>query len=1066
MLQSQAQLHTQELLQLPPPSCQGLAYQLTVDGTVRAASSGWYTLLGYVPQAVVQQSFHKFLVPTEAQSVATMLTQLLNATSEPHCAEWQWRHRDGTMRWFAVTHCAICDAFGHVAYVIGSAHDITSYKQQVAALQDQVLFYDSILNALPDPVFVKDDSHHVILVNDAYCQMAALSPAEVLATNQVDPTPEDELVVFRAQDRLALNSDHPIENEEALTDSQGIRHLISTRKVAHSLPNGKKVLLGTVRDITERRQVEVRLQHEQALMRRLLDAIPDLIFYKDLENTYAGCNRAFEALTGLAEEEIIGRTTGEIFPNTAKEHYDQHDYAVLHDKATLRVEQWVTYPGGRNALLDTLLTPFWAPTGQLLGLLGICRDITERNATEEALRAAKEAAESANRAKSAFLSTITHELRTPMNGVLGLSGLLLDTELTGEQLDLVHSIRASGNTLLTLINDILDFSKVEANKLELEIGSFELRPCIESALDLVAAQATAKDLTLAYLIDPSLPLCVEQDETRLRQILTNLLSNAVKFSDVGEIVVTVTGHHIANLRWEFHFAVRDRGIGIPSDRLDRLFQPFSQADVSTARCYGGTGLGLAISNRLAALMGGTMWVESEAGIGSVFHFTIQISQKDGGCVPWTTDTVTLNGRKILIFDESVAIGRLLAQQLTAWGIAVTIRTEFNREVLMQQAAKVDALILDLNTFMRATDPHTTNRDGIGHPLARLRQTVSQLPIVLLTQLGERLPSATDQSPLATVAKPIHASQLHDALVTVISGQPLPLRRMGRSPVVGTKLAEHHPLRILLAEDNIVNQKVVVGILANQGYRVDVAANGLEVLDALNRQPYELILMDINMPDMDGFTTTKIIRSTWPPAAQPHIIALTANALRGDNQRCLDAGMNDYLRKPLEVSELIAALQRVPARQDRPLPYSAPTEMARSKTASNHQPVQLHDDAIDPSVLLEIADLLGADGNATVCELITLFLENSLALLQQLRDAVSIDDGSTACQVAHTLRSPAGQLGAHRFAHLCEGLENLYLCDSAANGEALLHQIGAEYERVRHVLHTSSAKFCREMDTVL
>ncbi len=1077
MLQGQAQVHTQELLQLPATSCQGLTYQLTVDGMVRTASSSWCTLLGYTPQAVRQQPLHTFLMPTNAEAVAVMLEMLLTAAQDSHCAEWQWRHRDGTTRWFAVTHCAVYDDHGQLFQIIGSAHDITAYKQQIAALQEQVLFYDSLLNALPDPVFVKDEAHRVILVNAAHCRMADLSATEILAPDQADPTPADELAVFRAQDLLVLTSDQPIENEETLTDSQGIRHIISTRKVAHSLPNGQKVLLGTVRDITDRRQVEARLQHEQALMRRLLDAIPDLIFYKDLGNVYAGCNRAFEALAGVAEEELIGKTAAEIFPNAAKERYDQQDYAVLHDKVTLRVEQWVTYPDGRIALLDTLLTPFLTPTGESLGLLGICRDITERNAMEGALRTAKEAAESTTRAKSTFLSTITHELRTPMNGVLGLSGLLLDTELNAEQLDLVHSIRASGNTLLTLINDILDFSKVEANKLELEISSFELRPCIESALDLVAAQATVKDLTLVYLIDPALPPCIEQDETRLRQILTNLLSNAVKFSDIGEIVVTVTGHMLADRRWELHFAVRDRGIGISPDRLDRLFLPFSQVDVSTTRHYGGTGLGLAISKRLADLMGGTMWVESEAGSGSTFHFTMQVCQNEDGGTPWEINRAILSGRQILIVEESVAIRRLLTQQLTAWGIDVTVRTALDEEELAQQTTAVDALILDANSLVRAIHPRTTHPrtthprtmewSGIKHQLTRLRQIVPQLPIILLTQLGERLPSANSQSQLATVTKPIHASQLHDALVTVISGRSLPTRRSGRAYVVDTKLAERHPLRILLAEDNIVNQKVVVGILANHGYRIDVAVNGLEVLDALNRQRYELILMDINMPDMDGFTTTDIIRSSWAPAMQPHIIALTANALHGDNQRCLDAGMNDYLRKPLEVPELIAALQRVPVRKDQPLIPSSSMEIKPAQS----QPVpytsaQPQDDAVDISVLWDITELLGADGHTTVCELITLFLESSLPLLQQLRTAVAEDDITAICRVAHTLRSPAGQLGAHRFAHLCEELETIYLNDRPGDGEALMHQISAEYERVRHALHTSSAKFCREADAVL
>jgi len=1065
----QAQLQTQTVLRTPAPLCQGLTYQLTVNGIVQTASAGWLTLLDYAPAHVVGQPLTSFLPPEDRQAVAMMLETLRSTTTwDPHCAEWRWQQQDGAIRWFAVTHSTIYDEHDNLCYIMGSAHEITVYKQQIETLQEELLCQEVLMNALPDPVFVKDDAHRVLLVNEAYCQMVGRSATEILAdADQFDPTPADELRIFRAHDRLALASDGPIEKEEQLTDHQGHRHIVSTRKVARILPNGQKVLLCTVRDITERRQIEEKLQYEQALIRRLLDAIPDMIFYKDGKNTYAGCNRAFEKVTQLTEEEMIGKTAGELFPVAAKEEYDRQDHAVLHGKATLRVEQWITYPDGHKALFDTLLTPFLSPTGESLGLLGIGRDITERKRAEEELRTAKETAESANRAKSAFLSTITHELRTPMNGVLGLSGLLLETELNAQQLDLVNTIRESGNTLLTLINDILDFSKVEANKLELEIGSFDLRQCIECALDMVAAQATTKNLTLAYLLDAALPACIEQDETRLRQILANLLSNAVKFSHRGEIVITVTGQAGEDGAWELQFSVHDHGMGIPADRLDRLFRPFSQVEVSTAREYGGSGLGLAISKRLAGLMGGTMWVESEVGKGSCFHFTVQASQSKEECTSWVIDRAALKGRHILLIEKSAAIRRLLVQQLAAWEIKVTTFAHLDEQKLAAQSSVCDALIVDMNALVGASRVHKGQWGRIHHQLTRLYQQYPQLPIVLLTQLGERIMKTEKESKydseVVTVAKPIHASQLHDALVTVLSGRPTTARRSSRAYVADTQLAQRHPLRILLAEDNIINQKVVVGVLANHGYRIDVVANGIEVLDALNRQPYELILMDINMPDMNGFATTELIRSSWAPAMQPHIIALTANAMQGDSQRCLDAGMNDYLRKPLDVAELIAALQRTPARNQQPLIQSLSQEGAVAQSPA--MPMAEDDDnlAVDNSALRDIVELLGADGNVTVCELIDLFLATTPSLLQQLSEAIKQYEIDTVCQIAHTLRSPTGQLGAHQLANLCEELETICLAGTLVGGEQIFRQIVAEYEQVRRSLHQTAEKFCRDDD---
>lgn len=941
---------------------------------------------------------------------------------------------------------------------------IAQLEKRIAELEEQIEFFHSVVDALPDPLFVKNEEHRVILVNNAHCRLVGRTADEILAPQKVDPTLSEELAIFLEQDKLAFANDHPIENEEYLTDSQGYRHVISTRKVSHRLANGKKILIATARDITQRREMEERLQHEQALMHQLIDSIPDLIFYKNMNNVYVGCNRAFEELCGRTEAELIGMTTAEIFPTMECDEFEQQDQAVLHEKQTIRAEQRVTYPDGNVVILDTFVTPFWSPTGEALGLLGISRDITERKTTEEELRRAKEAAESANHTKSTFLSTITHELRTPMNGVLGLSNLLLETELTSAQLDLVNTIHTSGHTLLSLINDILDFSKIEANKIELETHSFDLRLCTETVLDLVAAQAAAKGLTLTALVDPALPTYFEQDETRIRQILTNLLSNAVKFSDHGDIVVHVRGTELdghehgsdSNDHWELQFTVQDSGIGIARERMARLFQPFDQIDPAINRRYGGTGLGLAISKRLTELMGGVMWVESEIGQGSQFHFTINAKKSLKQHTAWNSDSSLLRGRHILIIEPSVALERLLVQHLTAWEINVTLHRVGEPMPTTAETATIDAVIVDAAEEHGIPERNGTQRSQES-VIAHLKETLPTVPIVLLTQLGDRTEIDQFQQTVIPVTKPIHALQLHDALIAISNGSSVPIRRANRTYTYDREMAKRKPLRILLADDNVVNQKVVTGILANHGYRIDIVADGIEVLDALNRQQYDVVLMDLNMPEMNGITTTEIIRNSWPQSKQPHIIALTANTLHDDHKRCMAAGMNDYITKPIQVAAFIQAILRVPVPFGR-RELTIPNHPTAFQTTEDEQPQLVSQLAsqplpqpIDLSILHEIAATAGENSATFFHELVTLFLESTPPQFTQLRQAIAEQDLAAVGQVAHTLRSPAAQLGAQTLVDLCAELEKISAEKDLHQCHSLVPQIVDEYKRVEYAL---------------
>jgi PAS domain S-box-containing protein len=715
----------------------------------------------------------------------------------------------------------------------------------------------------------------------------------------------DDLALYRRRTESQLNGIASfIEPEYRVRARSGDwRWVYSRSKSVANGPDGRPVrIIGTVQDITARREAETALRESQAEARKLslvAARTDNPVLITSPEGNIEWVNEAFCRVMEYSLEEVVGKNPAHFMDGP---DVDRGEVAQI--RAAMTQGQGISTDvvnyskSGRKYYLHLEIQPVRRATGELENFIAIETDITARVETEQQLRRAKGEADAASRAKSEFLASMSHEIRTPMNGVIGMTSLLMATHLTADQRDFVNTIRHSGEALLTIINDILDFSKIESGKMELECTPLDLAVCLEDALDLFAVQASAKKLELTYCLAPDVPPWVMGDVTRLRQVIVNLVNNAIKFTPSGSIAITVAafGPTPSGKPLVLEFAVRDTGIGIPPDRVGRLFKAFSQVDSSTTRKYGGTGLGLAICQRLCQLMGGDVRVESTVGEGSTFFFTLQTEATPvpAEAAPPPLPDMLREGTVLCVEKHPVTRARLEGL-FSAWGASCRVANDLAAAAKLSSEWEKPPVLLVLDGGEAGLPPAAV----LPHlKCARL----------MIFPFGQAVPfDDNDGNPFATVAKPIKQGALMQTVVALFS--PVPAAAVQKAAIEERPLAEEFPLDVLLAEDNPVNQKVAIRFLERLGYRADAVGNGLEAVTTLENRRYDLVLMDLQMPEMDGLEASREIRRRLSPDRQPKIIALTANAMQGDRELCLDAGMDDYISKPVKLPEIAAAIRR-------------------------------------------------------------------------------------------------------------------------------------------------------------
>ncbi|MCA9088204.1 MAG: response regulator [Planctomycetaceae bacterium] len=760
-----------------------------------------------------------------------------------------------------------------------------------------------------------------------------------------------------------------------------------------------------------REQAESSLKDSEALYISLVESLPVCVLRKDLQGRFIFANKAYCEFTERRLEKILGKSDFDFSPPDVAEKFRQDDAMVIANGEQLRAIE-VNSTDGHTSWVEVIKTPVRDARGRIVGTQAIFWDVTERQLALEALERSKEAAEAASRAKSEFLANMSHEIRTPLNAVIGVTELVLDTPLNATQREYLQMVLNSGESLLSVLNDILDFSKIEAGKLNLDRRTFDLRECAGDTMKFMALRARSQDLEIACHIASDVPAAVWGDPNRLRQVLINLVGNAIKFTDAGEVMLDIEVESSDEHNAVLHFAVSDTGIGIPDVKLAAIFEAFEQADTGHTRRFGGTGLGLAICSRLVDLMGGRIWVESTPDVGSTFHFTASFEVADESVRLISPEVISrLSGTRVLVVDDHATNRRIYQEVLSNWGLHPTaVRSASEAMTLLTAADRrgepfglilsdVDMPVVDGFEFVRRVKDNP-----------RLASTV-----IIMSSSADRPFDVLRSEELgvsACLIKPVKQSELFDAIA---EGMGLAFAEDAHehhvTPPEASKLAS---LRVLLVEDNRVNQKLAVGLLEKWGHQVTIAGNGREAVDTWNPDKFDLVIMDVQMPEMDGLEATREIRKREASlGGHAPIIAMTAHAMTGDKEQCLEAGMDDYVAKPLRMQDLSAAIMRVFAQFG-----GKPKKKSKPMTKPSQS-------GLDWKTALKTC----ADDRELLLELLGIFLAETPRLTQELRAAVLNSDATVARRSAHTIKGQLRIFGTTNASDTSEQIEQL-ACDNA------------------------------------
>jgi PAS domain S-box-containing protein len=801
---------------------------------------------------------------------------------------------------------------------------------------------------------------------------------------------------------------------------------------------------------------------ERQLLEAFLENIPESVYFKDLKSRFVRISEKMVKHLGLTDvSQLVGKTDSDFF---SSEHASQaladEQEIIATGKPILGKEEEETWEDGRRAWALTNKLPLKDRRGHIIGTMGISHDITQRKLAEiELARQAEElkrtnatleqlakAAEAASRAKGEFLANMSHEIRTPLNGVIGMTELALETDLTREQRDYLETVRYSAESLLSIINDILDYSKIEAGRVELEVMDFDLRECLETTLKTLALRADEKGLELLCDVQPDVPELLRGDPNRLRQVMVNLVGNAIKFTHKGEIALKVETGGSRNGRYRLHFIVSDTGVGIPEEKLESVFESFSQADTSTTREYGGTGLGLTICRRLVGLMGGRIWVESEVGKGSAFHLTVDLERgAEVASAPFAGPALhgVLQGTSVLVVDDNRTNRRILEGLLTNWGMQPALASDGESALAALQAARDRGHPFQLIL----ADMHMPKMDGFSLIERVERDADSKTPaIMMLTSGGHRNDAARceELGVSAYLLKPVRRAELREAIERVLGAAT----ENRQEALITERTLERRDeaavaLNILLAEDNDVNQKLATRLLEKRGHKVTVAANGLQALNALGQGHFDLVLMDVQMPEMDGIEATAALRATEKGTHQHMpVVAMTALVMQGDRERCLEAGMDGYLTKPIRPRALdeVLDLYVVQKGMSGPVHEEAPKQTGQASRDLDQEPVGGH----------ELLERVGGD-REFLSELVSLFREDNPKQLERIRTAVESGDSGEVQRGAHSLRGTLANLAARPAADLAAQIEHAGKSDDLLRAKAAFRNLELELPRVLEAL---------------